>query len=315
MAAEQAMLLPVDYFHIVFTLPHLLTPLIRGNPRALYALLFRTAAATLLAFARDPKHLGAEPAITMVLHTWGQNLTEHVHVHCVVTGGGLSPDHSRWISARRRHRRPFLFPVKALSKLFRGKYLAALARLHRRGELSFAGQCADLATTAPWDRLLSTLQHTKWVVYAKPPFGGPERVLKYLSRYTHRVAISNRRILFVGDGNVRFVWKDYADHSAQKEMTLPAAEFLRRFLLHVVPRGFMRIRHYGLVANRHREQKLLRCRELLGRASQPLEPGPPDAHADERHDPDSEPSPTPCPICGAPMRLIDIVAPQPHDTS
>jgi len=161
-------------------------------------------------------------------------------------GRGLSLDQSRWISVRRRrHRRPFLFPVKAMSQVFRGKYLAALARLHRRGTLRFAGQCAHLTDCAPWERLLSTLRHTKWVVYAKRPFGGPATVLKYLSRYTHRVAISNHRLRFVGDGSVRFLWKDYTDHTAHKELTLPAAEFLRRFLLHVVPRGFMRIRHYG----------------------------------------------------------------------
>ena len=224
MAAEQAMLLPVDYFHVVFTLPHILNALMRVNPRELYALLFRAAAATLLTFARDSRHLGGEPGITMVLHTWGQHLTEHAHVHCVVTGGGLSPDHSRWISVRRRRRRrAFLFPVKALSQMFRGKYLAALRCLRQRGELQFTGQCAELAESETWQSFLTTLHHTRWVVYAKPPFGGPERVLKYLSRYTHRVAISNRRLLFVGDGIVRFLWKDYADHNAHKEMTLPAA--------------------------------------------------------------------------------------------
>jgi hypothetical protein len=250
MASEQATLLPVDYFHVVFTLPHALNPLMRVNPRALYALLFQAAAATLLTFARDPKHLGGEPAITMVLHTWGQNLTEHVHVHCVVSGGGLSADRSRWIATRRQG---FLFPVLALSQVFRGKYLAALARVRTRGRLRFTGQCAGRAVSETWQSLLTTLQHTKWVVYAKPPVGGPEQVLKYLSRYTHRVAISNHRLVFVGDGVVRFRWKDYADHSSQKEMTLPAPEFLRRFLLHVVPCGFMRIRHYGILANRHRK--------------------------------------------------------------
>jgi hypothetical protein len=321
MAAEQAMLLPVDYFHVVFTLPHTLTPLIRVNPRELYALLFRAAAATLQAFAHDPKHLGGEPGITMVLHTWGQTLTEHVHVHCVVTGGGLSLDQSHWISVRRkRRRRPFLFPVKALSKVFRGKYLAALARLRRRGQLRFTGQCAGLADSEPWHSLLTTLQHTKWVVYAKPPFGGPERVLKYLSRYTHRVAISNRRLLFVGDGIVRFTWKDYANHDAHKEMTLPAAEFLRRFLLHVVPHGFTRIRHYGIVANRHREQKLRRCRELLGvppvAASDDLtETRDTDTDRAALDNTDIERPLVPCPICGAPMRVIELVAPRPHDTS
>ena len=317
MAAEQAMLLPVDYFHVVFTLPRTLNALMRVNPRELYALLFRAAAATLLTFARDPKHLGDEPAITMVLHTWGQNLTEHVHVHCVVSGGGLNADHSRWIATRRRG---FLFPVRALGKVFRGKYLAALARLRRRGQLRFTGQCAGLAESAAWQGLLTTLQQTPRVVYAKPPFGGPERVLKYLSRYTHRVAISNHRLLFIGAGVVRFVWKDYADHNAQKEMSLPAAEFLRRFLLHVVPRGFMRIRHYGILANRHRAQKLARCRELLGVAAaapsqEPIEPRDTDTHREALDDTDTERPLAPCPMCGARMRVIEILAPQPHDTS
>jgi len=315
------MLLPIDYFHVVFTLPHALTPLLRVNPRVLYALLFRAAAATLLAFARDPQHLGGEPGITMVLHTWGQTLTEHVHVHCVVTGGGLSPDQSRWISVRRqRHRRPFLFPVKALSQVFRGKYLAALARLHSGGKLRFAGQCAGLTDSAPWDRLLSTLHHTKWVVYAKRPFGGPATVLKYLSRYTHRVAISNHRLRFVGDGIVRFVWKDYAAHHTHKEMTLPAAEFLRRFLLHVLPRGFMRIRHYGILANRHRQHKLLRCRELLGGPAVSASAGASETPATATHGEaldacDTEPLLAPCPICGARMRIVEFLAPRPHDTS
>lgn len=321
MAAEQALLLPVDYFHVVFTLPHALNALIRVNRAELYGLLFRTAAATLLTFARDPKHLGGEPGITMVLHTWGQNLTEHVHVHCVVTGGGLSLDQSRWIAVRRtRHRRPFLFPVKAMSKVFRGKYLATLARLYRRGKLRLSGQCAELAEPTAWQNLFATLQHTKWVVYAKPPFGGPERVLKYLSRYTHRVAISNRRLQFVGHGIVRFLWKDYADHSAEKEMTLAAGEFVRRFLLHVVPRGFTRIRHYGILANRHREQKLGRCRELLG--VKPIVPTQEsiadldtDTHREESDDNDSEPPIDPCPLCGARMRIVELLAPRPHDTS
>jgi hypothetical protein len=317
MLSEQAMLLPVDYFHVVFTLPHALNALMRVNPRELYALLFRAAAATLLTFARDPKHLGGEPAITMVLHTWGQNLTEHVHVHCVVSGGGLSADPNRWIATRRRG---FLFPVLTLSKMFRGKYLAALARLRTRSELRFTGQCAGLAESEAWQSLLATLRHTKWVVYAKPPFGGPERVLKYLSRYTHRVAISNHRLLFVGDGIVRFVWKDYADHNAHKEMTLSGAEFLRRFLLHVVPRGFMRIRHYGILANRNRKQKLARCRELLGvpviaPAEAPIETPDTDTDHEALDDTDTEQPPAPCPNCGALMRIVEILPPQPHDTS
>jgi hypothetical protein len=314
MAAEQALLLPTEYFHVVFTLPHALTALIRVNPRALYGLLFRAAAATLLAFARDPKHLGGEPAITMVLHTWGQTLTEHAHVHCVVSGGGLSADACRWQSTKRRG---FLFPVQALSKMFRGKYLAALGRLQRTGTLCLAGQSARLSEANNWLHLLGELRRTHWVVYAKPPFGGPECVLKYLSRYTHRVAISNRRLRFVGAGVVRFSWKDYADHNATKEMTLRAEEFLRRFLLHVVPRGFMRIRHYGILANRHRAQKLRRCRELLGvpTPQAPLTMPNRDSQRDAPNERDTEPPLPPCPICGAPMRVVEILAPRPWDTS
>ncbi len=206
LAAQQALLLPVEYFHIVFTLPHELNALIRVNPRRLYALLFRAAAATLQTFARDPTHLGAELGVTAVLHTWGQNLTQHVHLHCVVTGGGLSPDGRRWVGARRG----FLFPVRALSKVFRGKFLAGLRRLRTREQLIFAGDSAPLGESAIWTRWLSTLRGVDWVVYAKPPFGGPSHVLKYLSRYTHRVAIANERLFFVGDGVVRFSWKDYA---------------------------------------------------------------------------------------------------------
>jgi Putative transposase/Transposase zinc-binding domain len=312
MAAEQATLLPVEYFHVVFTLPHALNALIRMNPCQLYGLLFQAAAATLLAFARDPKHLGGEPAITMVLHTWGQNLTEHAHVHCVVSGGGLSADARSWQSTKRRG---FLFPVKALSKMFRGKYLATLDRVQRTGALRFAGQSAHLAEAANWLQLLTELRRTQWIVYAKPPFGGPRCVLKYLSRYTHRVAISNQRILFVGDGVVRFAWKDYTDHDTRKEMTLPAEEFLRRFLLHVVPKGFMRIRHYGITANRRRRQKLARCRELLGIATPALPSTtrlPAGADTTAVAPEDSTPR---CPRCGAPLRIVGLLPPQPHDSS
>jgi len=316
MAAEQATLLPVEYFHVVFTLPHALNPLLRINPRRLYTLLFHAAAATLLAFARDPTHSGGEPAITMVLHTWGQNLTEHAHVPCVVSGGGLSADAGSWQSTKRRG---FLFPVKALSQMFRGKYLAALDRLWRTGALRCAGHSAHRAAASHWLQRLAALRRTPWVVYAKPPFGGPPGVLKYLSRYTHRVAISNRRLQFVGGGIVRFTWKDYADHHATKEMTLSAPEFLRRFLLHVLPRGFMRIRHYGLLANCQRTRKLARCRELLGVGARP-----PSATADRDdtgswHDADAgghtAPLPPPCPVCGQPLRILEIIAPQRRDTS
>jgi len=316
MAAEQAMLLPTEYFHVVFTLPHALTPLIRVNPRELYGLLFRAAAATLLAFARDPKHLGGEPAITMVLHTWGQTLTEHAHVHCVVSGGGLSADACSWQSTKRHG---FLFPVKALSKMFRGKCLAALDRLQRTGALRLAGQSTRFSEASTWVQLLADLRRTPWVVYAKPPFGGAACVLKYLSRYTHRVAISNRRLLFVGAGVVRFTWKDYADHNATKAMTLSAEEFLRRFLLHVVPRGFMRIRHYGLLANRHREPKLARCRELLGVGAALPSASADSAATDSRRADDAEGHtewlPAACPVCGQPMRVLESIAPQRRDTS
>ena len=314
MAAEQATLLPVEYFHVVFTLPHALNPLLRVNPHALYGLLFQTAAATLLAFARDPKHLDGEPAITMVLHTWGQTLTEHAHVHCVVSGGGLSADARRFHSLQRPG---FLFPVTARSKMFRGKYLAALDRLHRTGALAFAGQSASLAEALHWQRLLGALRATQWVVYAKPPFGGPACVLKYLSRYTHRVAISNRRIRFVGDGLVRFAWTDYAAHNTPREMTLTAEEFLRRFLLHVLPRGFMRIRHYGLLANCHRAPQLARCRDLLGVATPPSPPADLATHGRPHDDAPSprEPTPPACPVCGQPMRVVEVLAVPRRDTS
>jgi hypothetical protein len=210
--------------------------------------LFQAATHTLREFARDPKHLGAEVGITAVLHTWGQTLTEHVHVHCVVTGGGLSPDGTQWRACQRR----FLFAVKALSHVFRGKYLAGLERLRRQQRLTFAGESAALAEEAVWTAFRQHLHAQPWGVYAKPPWGSPAHVLKNLSRYTHRVAIANSRLVFVGDGLVRFRYQDYAAGGATKLMELQATEFLRRFLLHVVPAGFVRIRHYGLLANRTR---------------------------------------------------------------
>ncbi len=303
LAAEQAVLLPVEYFHVVFTLPHELNALTRVNPRPLYALLFRAAAATLQTFARDPTHLGAELGVTAVLHTWGQTLTQHVHVHCVVTGGGLTPDGRRWVGSRPR----FLFPVRALSQVFRGKFLAGLRRLRAHDALRFAGNSLALADPATWTAWLALLRTRNWLVYAKPPFGGPDRVLKYLSRYTHRVAIANERLVFVGNGEVRFRWKDYADHHRLKLMTLAAEEFLRRFLLHVVPSGFMRIRHFGLLANRHRTAKLAQCRALLGTVSPPTTPPappPPVAKAPPRPGADR------CPSCGGgPLRIIETLAP------
>jgi hypothetical protein len=263
--AREAELLPVPYFHVVFTLPHELNPLAQGNPRVLYNLLFQAASSTLKTFANDPKHLGAELGITMVLHTWGQNLSQHIHVHCIVTGGGLSPDGERWVPCKRNPhaKKVFLFPVQALSRLFRGKYIAGLRKAFENGQLNFARGTEPLATNRGFSSLLDRLHEKPWVVYAKRPFAGPEQVIRYLGRYTHRVAISNHRLLGMDDGKITFLYKDYADHDQQKRLTLNADEFIRRFMLHIVPNGFMRLRHYGLLANRWRKKKLARCRELL----------------------------------------------------
>jgi len=255
-------LLPVEYFHVVFTLPHELAPLVRQNRRALFGLLFRTAATTLLELAADARHLGARIGVLAVLHTWGQNLHLHPHVHCVVTGGGLSADGAQWVSCRPR----FFLPVKVLSRLFRGKFLAGLRELHARRELVLAGPLAPLAAAAALRPWLAPLYGKEWVVYAKPPFGGPQQVLKYLARYTHRVAISNDRLLSLKDGRVTFSWKNYARSNARQTMTLAAAEFLRRFLEHVTPSGFVRIRYYGLWSNRGRDARLALCRQRLATA-------------------------------------------------
>ena len=287
------------------------------NRRRLYGLLLRLAARTLGTFALDPRHLGAELAITMVLHTWGQTLKEHAHVHCVVSGGGLALDGSAWVAlptGKTKRRRPFLFDVTALSRVFRGKFIAALRRARRRGTLRCLGQSAALAQSGPWETLIATLWKHDWVVYAKPPFGGPEHVLKYLSRYTHRVAIANQRILSVANGVVRFEYHDYADHDQRKEMALPAIEFLRRFLLHVVPKGFMRIRHYGITANCRRQQKLARCREVLGTTPAPPAAPPLPAEADTAAATPEDTTPR-CPQCGASLRIVEILPPQSHDSS
>ncbi len=259
LAARRAELLPIDYFHVVFTLPHTLNPLAQGNPRVIYTLLFRAVAATLTTFARDPRQLGGDLGGTAILHTWGQNLSQHLHLHCVVTGGALTQDGARWIAAPPG----FLFPVRALAQVFRGKYLDALQRAFAAGQLVFAGSIATLAESGAFAAWLQELRQHAWVVYAKRPLAGPTQVLEYLGRYTHRVAISNDRLLSHTDGLVRFRWKDYADDHRVKVMALEAEEFIRRFLLHVVPGGFVRIRHFGFLANRTRRAKLARCRALL----------------------------------------------------
>jgi Putative transposase/Transposase zinc-binding domain len=258
--AQQAEdVLPVEYFHVVFTLPDPLGPLALQNRRAVYATLFQAAAQTLSQVAADPRHLGANLGFLAVLHTWGQTLRLHPHLHCVVPGGGLAPDGSRWVPCRPG----FFLPVRVLSRVFRGKFLALLQAVYDRGKLSFYGQQSDLTDPAVFRRRLDELRQGDWVVYAKPPFGGPEQVLKYLARYTHRVAISNQRLLKLEDGQVHFQWKDYAHGHAEKTMALDAVEFIRRFLLHVLPRGFVHIRHYGFLANRSREEKLSLCRRLI----------------------------------------------------
>ena len=253
-------LLPVEYFHVVFTLPATVYPLMLHHPRRLYDLLFRAAAQSLLTLAADPQRLGAQIGVTAILHTWGQNLMFHPHLHCVVTGGGLSPDGSRWIATRPG----YLFPVKVLGRLFRGKFLAGLKHAYQAGQLSLGGSVADLAEPAAFRRWLDGLYRQNWVVYAKRPFGGAKQVFRYLGRYSHRVAIANSRLLALEDDQVLFHWRDYADDNRLKVMRLAAEEFIRRFLLHVLPKRFVRIRHYGLLAGRNVTTQLARCRQLLG---------------------------------------------------
>jgi len=263
LADRSSELLPVPYFHVVFTMPQQLAPLALQNKRVVYGILFQAAAETLLEVAATPKHLGAEIGFLAVLHTWGQQMQHHPHLHCVVPGGGLSPSHTAWVHSRNQ----FLLPVKVLSRLFRGKFLAFLRKAQRKGKLHFHGALAAFQKGPGFEGLLNQAYDCEWVVYTKAPFGGPEQVLRYLSRYTHRVAISNRRILSMTDGNVTFRWKDYAHGSKHKVSTLAACEFLRRFFLHVLPRGFVRIRHFGFLANRQRKVLLEICRSRLPQAS------------------------------------------------
>jgi len=259
LAARQAELLPVPYFHVVFTLPAPVAEIAFQNKEAVYAILFRTAAETLRRIAADPKHLGAELGVVAVLHTWGQNLHHHPHVHCVVPGGGPSPDGTRWVACRPG----FFLPVRVLGRLFRRLLLDELHAAFEAGELGFFGDLANLAQPATFTRRLRELRRVEWVVYAKLPFGGPEQVLAYLGRYTHRVAIANSRLVNLTDGEVAFRCKDYRHHGKSKIMTLSPDEFIRRFLLHALPDHFHRIRHYGFLANGHRAAKLTLCRKLL----------------------------------------------------
>jgi hypothetical protein len=269
------------------------------NPREVYGILFRAAAETLQQIAADPNHLGAEVGFLALLHTWGQNLEHHPHLHCVVPGGGLSPDGSRWIACEPG----FFLPVRVLSRVFRGKFLALLSHAFAQGKLGFHGKLRVLADAGAFQRRLTASAQTEWVVYAKPPFGGPEQVLKYLARYTHRVAMSNRRLVALEDGEVTFHWKDYAHGGGPKTMTLKAIEFLRRFLLHVLPAGFVRLRHYGFLAHRVCREKLAQCRALLGVETRP-EPAASEPAVGPEETVAGVPAANVCPSCGAGRMVI-----------
>jgi hypothetical protein len=295
--ARSRELLPTRYVHVVFTLPRELAPLALQNKREIYSLLFRASAETLLTVARDPQHLGAEIGFFSVLHTWNQKLLHHPHVHCVVPAGGLAPDHSRWIAAPAG----FFLPVKVLSRVFRGKFVTGLRELHATGALSFHGNFTHLQSPPAFAAMLRSLFRSDWVVYCKKPFGGAEHALRYLGCYTHRVAISNHRLVALQDEQVTFQWRDSAHHNKKRLMQLPLEEFLRRFFLHVLPSGFVRIRHFGFFAHRRRAALLPLCFELLARPVSPDAPTPdtPDTPSD---------SPRPlwlCPRCGGEMAILE----------
>jgi hypothetical protein len=293
LAEREADLLPVGYFHVVFTLPAEIADIAFQNKAVVYDLLFRAASEAMLTIAADPKHLGARIGITAVLHTWGSALTHHPHVHMIVPGGGFSLDGARWITSRPA----FLLPVRVLGKLFRRLFLTRLTDLHQAGKLAFFGNHADLADRRRFLRHLAPVRTKRWVVYAKAPFAGPEAVLAYLSRYTHRVAISNRRLITSDTTGVTFRYKDYRRSGPERQqiMRLDTDEFIRRFLLHVLPRGFHRIRHYGLLASATRKANIARAREMLAVAAPP-EP------VEAVEPPDRRP---PCPCCGGRMRIIE----------
>jgi hypothetical protein len=297
--ARRRDLLPTRYVHVVFTLPHQLAPLALQNKQELYSLLFRASAETLLEVARDPKHLGAEIGFFSVLHTWNQQLLHHPHVHCVVPAGGLAPDHSRWIAARHN----FFLPVKVLGRVFRGKFVAGLRELHAAGQLGFHGGLSHLQPPRAFAAMLRTLFGSDWVVYSKRPFGGAEHALRYLGCYTHRVAISNHRLVSLADGRITFRWRDSAHKNKKRLMNLAVEEFLRRFFLHVLPRGFVRIRHFGLFAHRRRAALLPFCLQLLGAATAPASSAGPHPKSDSR---------LPlwrCPRCGGPIVLVERLTP------
>ena len=304
LAERQAELLPVGYFHLVFTLPSQIAEIAYQNKRVIYGLLFKAACEATLTIAADTKHLGAKIAITAVLHTWGSAMTHHPHVHMIVPGGGLSPDGKAWVSCRPR----FFLSVRVLSRLFRRLFLEKLAAAHEAGDLLFFNHHTSLADATAFKRYLDPLSKVEWVVYAKEPFARPDQVLAYLSRYTHRVAISNSRLVSADHKGVTFKFKDYrlSGPDRYKTMTLPNDEFIRRFLLHVLPKGFHRIRHYGLLANGRRKENLAQARDLLGQrednkpATAPVSPDEPDEPGPHNH---------PCPKCGGPMVIVETFGP------
>jgi Putative transposase/Transposase zinc-binding domain len=327
LAREATYLLSVEYHHVVFTVPQEVAALASANPALVYGLLFEAARTTLREVAANPARLGAQIGVLAVLHTWGQNLHHHPHLHCVVTGGGLSCDAQgqvetaeaspRWVSCRPG----FFLPVRVLSRVFRGKFRHGLHRLFAEGTLVFPDRLAALAEPKKFAAWQARLGDKEWVVHAKPPFGGPERVLKYLARYTHRVAISNQRLLKMEDGRVTFRYKDYADPSAKrrvKTMTLSAEEFLRRFVEHVLPKGFVKIRHYGLLGQRHRKERLALCRSLLGAATAALlatmAPGPP-APSGTETSPIAPAAPISCPRCGGTRLARSDLFPPPEPSA
>jgi hypothetical protein len=299
LSAREAELLPVPYFHVVFTLPAAIGAIAYQNKAKIYGLLFTAAANAMATIAADPKHLGASIGVTAVLHTWGSNLDHHPHLHCIVPGGGISRDSGRWLSSRRN----FFLSVRVLSRLFRRLFMEGLVQLHAAGELQFFNDLAPLADANVFEAHLAPMRRTDWVVYAKRPFAGPEQVLAYLARYTHRVAIANSRLVSIDDGTVAFRWKNYCEQGGRqnKVMRLDAGEFMRRFLLHVLPDGFHRIRHYGLFANSHRAEKIALCRTLLGVKDQTTS-GKADERTTSASDTDEAP---PCPCCGGRMRIIE----------
>jgi hypothetical protein len=289
-------LLPTRYVHVVFTLPHQLAPLALQNKSEIYGLLFRASAETLLEVASNPKHLGAEIGFFSILHTWNQQLLHHPHVHCVVPAGGLSADHCRWIPAANN----FFLPVKVLSRVFRGKFVAGLRRLHADNKLGFHGKLTTLQSPKAFSAMLRTLFRTDWVVYSKRPFGGAEHALHYLGCYTHRIAISNHRLVSLAEGRITFRWRDSAHKNKKRLMSLTVEEFLRRFLLHVLPRRFVRIRYFGFFAHRHRAELVPLCFELLPTAASLPRPA-------------CGPAPSrpmwQCPKCGGSMVLLERLTP------